>query len=380
MARYQTVHSSLQLAQTLFMPAGGSRAAVVGEELLDWLNQTWIEPRTEEGLALSALVEPWNDSNFWPYLTRSILRGHTGSACIFVAKLAEHPSPYLQHLAIGLGRLVKNHPRSTNFADDNEFFSAWWEWRVHVTLIRTEFDNLPSNEGRGSWRAPLSELVSILQGDEEALLRVCKDTEAGWREALCLWGVWRESPLRRDDLPALLQNTILPAIPPDVDVAEEMLHLALFEVDLGKAVELATAIDIWLAAHMIDLLAPLNVLDDISEHDSTTALRDYLVMSYAEYLRTDPHLWRITADYMYACGAVGEQSADQVLLAVPLQGHTFAEPATGSSMELDTVLGANGDIIAAFEALSAICREHKREHVRRRICRVRQQPFFVTCI
>ena len=43
------------------------------------------------------------------------------------------------------------------------------------------------------------------------------------------------------------------------------------------------------------------------------------MLAYAEYLRSDPALWRITVDYMYSCGDVGRYMGDQVLVRVPLR-------------------------------------------------------------
>ena len=42
-------------------------------------------------------------------------------------------------------------------------------------------------------------------------------------------------------------------------------------------------------------------------------MRDYHVLSYAEYLRSDSGLWRIMADYMYSCNEIGKHQADEIL-------------------------------------------------------------------
>jgi hypothetical protein len=52
------------------MPAPGFENAPVGDEFMEWLNVHFIEPSSEEGDQLSALDRPWEDENFWPYLTR----------------------------------------------------------------------------------------------------------------------------------------------------------------------------------------------------------------------------------------------------------------------------------------------------------------------
>ena len=49
---------------------------------------------------------------------------------------------------------------------------------------------------------------------------------------------------------------------------------------------------------------------------SGLSLREQYILSYADYLRSDPALWRITVDYMYSCGDVGQSRADEILLRV----------------------------------------------------------------
>ena len=52
---------------------------------------------------------------------------------------------------------------------------------------------------------------------------------------------------------------------------------------------------------------------------SGLTLRQWYILAYAEYLHTDPGLWRLTVDYLCSCGDVGKEMADEVLVRVPLQ-------------------------------------------------------------
>ncbi|KZW00006.1 hypothetical protein EXIGLDRAFT_723166 [Exidia glandulosa HHB12029] len=374
-AHYQSLYSSLHLMQTVYLPASGSRRGLVGEELLDWLNRNFIAPSTEEGVSLAALDTPWTDANFWPYIVRSVLRGMARSAVHFLAKLENHPSPYLQHLAGSLVPLLGAHPRSSAYGMDNEFFLAWRQWKERVAVLRREFDAMPQREGVDEWRAEVSDILGILEGNAEVVLRSCKDSEAGWREAVCVWGVWVRVGLRRDDLPELVKD-VVEQLPADSTSVEDMLHMALLEGTFGKVIEHANALDIWLVAHMTDVLGPLSVLDDLPDQETAVSVRDYLVLSYAEYLRADPHLWRITVDYMYTCGELGERMADQILLTVPITradaGGETRDVEMGDATTAATAPSSsatNDATIGGVEALSEICREHAREHVRRQICK-----------
>lgn len=369
--------------QTVYLPASGSRRGLVGEELLDWLNRNFIAPSTEEGVALAALDAPWADPNFWPYIARCVLRGLGRSAVHFLAKLDGHPSPYLQHIAHSLVPLLAAHPRSSAFAMDNEFFLAWRQWKERVAVLRREFDALPRAEG-AEWRAGLADVLGILEGNAEVVVRCCRESEAGWREAVCVWGVWVRVGLRRDDLPELVKD-VLEHLPADAPSEEDLLHLALLEGSTGKIIEHSNKLDIWLAAHLTDMLAPIDLLDDVTDMEATVAVRDYLVLAYADYLRSDPHLWRLTVDYMYTCGPSGELMADQILLTVPiplaagtgsLANPNATNPTDAADVEMRDAVpsasanaNANDSIVDGVEALSKICREHAREHVRRQICK-----------
>lgn len=114
------------------------------------------------------------------------------------------------------------------------------------------------------------------------------------------------------------------------------------------------------------------------------ALRQYHVLQYAEYLHSDPALWRITVDYMCACGEIGTRRADEVLLRVPLGFSTYSQP-TGSDpagkkstanddRTMDTEDEASriraGDIVGVLKEVNQCCFEHGREGVRRMVCRV----------
>jgi len=67
------------------------------------------------------------------------------------------------------------------------------------------------------------------------------------------------------------------------------------------------------------------------------SLREYLLLSYAESLRADPGLWRVTVDYMCTCGEAGKNMADQVLLGVPL----WSEIGAGAALDNPEAISAN---------------------------------------
>jgi nuclear pore complex protein Nup85 len=100
---------------------------------------------------------------------------------------------------------------------------------------------------------------------------------------------------------------------------------------------------------------------------SCVSTRDEHILAYAEYLRSDPALWRVAVDYMYTCGEVGKQQADEVLLRVPLRLREQLESNVGGRIKA-------GDVVGALKDVNETCFEYKREAVRRTVCRVGPVP------
>jgi nuclear pore complex protein Nup85 len=101
--------------------------------------------------------------------------------------------------------------------------------------------------------------------------------------------------------------------------------------------------------------------------------RQHYILAYAEYLRADPGLWRITVEYMCSCGIVGQERADEVLLRVPLR---LSDKPVAERVE--TQLSGDilsGDIVGVLKELNATCFAHHREEVRRMVCRVGRSCF-----
>jgi len=176
-------------------------------------------------------------------------------------------------------------------------------------------------------------------------------------------------------------------MPSDPTNLEDMIHAALFSGDPAKALSYSALLDPWLAAHMADLMHSLSLIEKETNEEyvevmllenseaysfrsSGLNMRDFYVLNYAQYLHTDPALWRITVAYMFSCGEIGIKSADEVLMHVPLRlGST--ESIVQNEGEKN---GANslksGDLAGVVKDINATCYEYQREEVRRTICRV----------
>jgi len=109
---------------------------------------------------------------------------------------------------------------------------------------------------------------------------------------------------------------------------------------------------------------------------SDISVRDQYILSYADYLHSDPALWRITVAYMCSCGSIGRERADQVLLRVPISFKTNS----GNSGDVNAA-ARSGEVPAALKAVVETCHEYGRESVRRMVCTVSVPPAtFIPCL
>lgn len=102
-----------------------------------------------------------------------------------------------------------------------------------------------------------------------------------------------------------------------------------------------------------------------SASSSDISVRDQYILSFADYLHSDPVLWRITVAYMCSCGTIGKERADQILLRVPISFKTNP----GDSGDVNAA-AHSGEVPAALRAVVETCHEYGRESVRRMVCTV----------
>ncbi|KAF4594037.1 hypothetical protein EYR40_008835 [Pleurotus pulmonarius] len=381
--QYRSLYTSFSLFVVLYLPEPGFEDIPVGEELMEWLNIHFIEPSTEEGDHLSALDKPWEDETFWPYLTRTILRGLSKASAFFLATLAQHPSPHLRTLAETLIPILTAQPLLRNFSSERDFTHAAHRWKDRVKGLRIEMDIVPEDErdegnsgDAENWWTRLSDIVGILEGRESVVLRVCEDLGADWKEVCAAWGIFVDTRMRRQDLPDIVAQA-MDVLPPDPTNLEDMIHANLISDKPEQALEYAARLDPWLAAHMADVMERLGMVDAVPDEFGEITIRDHYLLAYAESLHADASLWRLTVEYMYACGDIGRLRADEVLLRVPLRLQTQNHQpksqleGVGESGEGDENGEVKtGDIVGVLKEINETCLEHQREEVRRTVCRV----------
>ncbi|KAF8587870.1 hypothetical protein K439DRAFT_1630322 [Ramaria rubella] len=367
----ETLYAAFGLFQAMHLPANGSLSGLVGEELLEWLNTNFIAPDSDEAVELSKLNSPWEVDRFWQYLIRCILRGLSRTALIFFESLKKHPSSFMSEQAETLISLMTSHPRSNRFGTEHEFFYTWRQWKSRVVGFKKKLDSISDADG-GDWLPWLLEITHILEGDKVTIKRYCESYEEGWKEAVCVWGVWVDVGLRRTTVEQVV-NSILQDLPHDPTLIEENLFAAILTGQMGEVLKRANELDIWLAAHFADMMHPLGLL--LEDEEEKVSLRDFFLLNYAEYLLADPSLWRIAVLYMCECGEEGKLRADEALLRIPLNLSSIKgkEKAVNQNNRMDA--DDEGLVDGRVKQILEICKEHGRERVRREICRIAARTF-----
>ncbi|KAH9926312.1 Nup85 nucleoporin-domain-containing protein [Epithele typhae] len=362
---YRKLYTCFSAFVLLYLPEPSFEDVPIGDELMEWLNTHFIEPSTQEGDDLSSQARPWEDPNFWPYLT---------SSAFFLEVLANHPSTYLQPLTQQLSPLLTNHPRLNHFSAERDFAIASRRWRDKVKTLRLELDRVPESErddGFENWWDRFSDIVSILEGRADVVRRVCAELGADWKEVCAAWGIFVDTRLRRQDLPEVVAQ-ILDEVPPDPTDLEDVVYSALFLGKPAEALSTAEQLDIWLAAHLADLMEPIELIDSEPDFESDLTLRQHYLLTYAEYLQSDPGLWRITVDYMYSCGTIGAGMGDQMLVRVPLR---LQAPPDAAAAGEEAAQIRSGQLAGVLKSVNEACFEYQREEVRRMVCRIAAQAF-----
>lgn len=383
-AQFQTwrdAHTILRLAEVLYYPKDGRGISVVGEELLHWLNSFDVAPTTEEGQEIAESAVPHEHPSYWDYVLRCVLRGFHTSAASVLKSLDAHPSSVIRSVAQKAAKLLSSLPRSTHFSMEHEFVAAHRGWLANVRKLisglEQQMDEMEAEAGnteeiedeRLEYEAQFRCLLELMAGVKDRIFEACED----WREALGAWGTLVHPTLKRDDVPTTAA-IILEQFPIDGTIPSELVQQYLIKGQVRQAVQKAQDVEIWLGAHLGDLADKVGLLEEDDQTESSD-LRQDLLLKYAQSLLDEQGLWRISIDYLAACGVAGRKKMSHIVLSVPLDGPNPTEEAE----DADDAMGEDADggsgvtnkakgVERAEQVLRA-CSDHGLELEARVVCR-----------
>ncbi|EST08859.1 Nucleoporin Nup85-like protein [Kalmanozyma brasiliensis GHG001] len=379
---WRDAQTILRLAEVLYYPKDGRGISVVGEELLHWLNSFDVAPTTEEGQEIAESAVPHEHPSYWDYVLRCVLRGFHTSAASVLKSLDSHSSSVIRRVAQKSARLLSTLPRSTQFSMEHEFVAAHRSWlsnvRKLISGLEQEMDEMEAEGGnteevedeRLEYEAQFRCLLELMAGVKDRIFEACED----WREALGAWGTLVHPTLKRDDVPTTAA-IILEKFPIDGTVPNEIVQQYLIKGQVRQAVQRAQDVDIWLGAHLGDLADKVGLLEDDNQAGPSD-LRQSLLLKYAQSLLDEQGLWRISIDYLAACGAAGRKKMSHIILSVPLDGPDPTEESDDADIAMDE--GADGSAIAPSKQAKSLaraeqvlraCSDHGLELEARVVCR-----------
>ncbi|GAA6012774.1 hypothetical protein JCM11491_002557 [Sporobolomyces phaffii] len=389
---YSTMHSILSLTEILYLAPESS--GVVGEELLDWLNVVDRSPSAEEGTELSSLAQPWESPDFFPYLTKCLLRGHTSSLVALLNLVLSAPSTSASTTFKELSKLfldtLATFPRSTQFKQEVEFRSSLTRFKSNAKLALEQAERLyqrqqeeaedTDDEVVHSFRTLFSILTlpTVASSSSTSPMETLSNHCESWQEFLITSLIYVYPLSTRADLASLVSSHVLAGGDWSVDhtLLEERVQERLFKGDVpGLLKTLVVSGDeageggedeeegewLWLATHLVDLLSHLHlpafdfstptpnrrsdgdgdddVMDDDAEGGGVGSLgpRESFLLSYADRLiESDESLWRVCCEYWGESGSrVGLRRIENLLSGggVPVDNDGDAPADEGMQVE-----------------------------------------------
>ncbi|OXG31619.1 nuclear pore complex protein Nup85 [Cryptococcus neoformans Ze90-1] len=386
--RFIDAYNIFNLAEILYLPIDGKGEGLVGEELLDWVNEIDVAPDNQLGNEIMSTLNSWDHPSFWPYISRSILRGFHLPAASFLRSLSSHPYAPISKLAVLLAQHLTILPRSSEpkWRVDMDFLQAHKQW---LAKFRSELATQLGGKGEGkwfegewaSWEGGFRCVVELMEGRTERVLEEAGD----WREALGAWGILVDVDMRRDHLPEVM-SIITEKIPVDKSLSDHVVQSALCSADIIKALMSCYSLDTWLSAHLADLLDKLSLIPDDEEHFEIS-LRDFFLLEYAQVLQDNPNykaFWRVICDYLGYAGEEGRGRLKEHLrrLDIPLDRDVKGKSKESSdstndeqqgldaSMDIENATESQGEAIKLLDEVRSACVDFRLDDVWQEISQV----------
>ncbi|KTW32656.1 uncharacterized protein T551_00141 [Pneumocystis jirovecii RU7] len=283
------------------------------ETIMEWVNRSDPQPLQEDGLAIMASRVPCLHPGFWSYVHKAALRGLFKQviSCLQQSGI-ESIEPRVSEVIDITIDILETFP-SHKVPFKNEDILKWRHWRGKViSSIRTL--RLNSLEISSAFRY----LFEIISGDRDAIFRE-SDT---WQECLGAL-ILLNDPLNCRTIKDIhkIYNSVIngeDSFTVDETLPIESACAALFSGNIPKAMIQAVQIQNGLAAHVADLLLKSGILEEFQTNEYPLSLRDYLVLSYADQLITNPGTWEIALAYWKTVQEIGIERIKAVLTRIPL--------------------------------------------------------------
>ncbi|KAJ2411956.1 hypothetical protein GGI10_003974 [Coemansia sp. RSA 2530] len=320
-ATFHAMHAVWQLLEIIYLSSNlpGLSTSIV-PHFMEWLNFNFPAPLAEDGervlgsggtLALS--------DELWAYVRKLALRGHVSVLANTLEKVApvKGVSAMAARWARDVAGIARDMPLGSSEETAGSFNARWRRWNEELQNAAAAIASLLPAEDEAL--EALYTVVDIMRGNVDA---VAEEGES-WQDVLGAMLLYSEPTALADRLPSLVG-----AAAEQFQIAESSLDralLALLNHELPEFLVLCNRIDLWLAAHMADLMDHISILD-VCRAAFAVDPREHYLVALAELYVGHENLWRVALDYLGLCGTRAARCVmAEYAMRVPLESDVKAQ-------------------------------------------------------
>jgi len=113
---------------------------------------------------------------------------------------SSHTHSATREISARLVEALNGMPNSEDYDREADYFEAHRQWKTTLHRLQRAVSK-HATAGRYEGKAELEELAALVGGDSRALVSMCNACGMGWRDALCVYGIWIQPSMTRANLP-----------------------------------------------------------------------------------------------------------------------------------------------------------------------------------
>ncbi|KAF0369776.1 nuclear pore complex protein Nup85 [Gigaspora margarita] len=323
LSTFQDISAVWELCRIIYIPSKQeyNQFGQLSLELIKWINHCFpLHPLTEDEEEhleqLQQNQELHQDDFFWSRLCGLVIRG-LPEAKMFLKSIDKNDgSEFSDYVKLVLD-ILDTRPRVTEL-EYHEFNLRRHEWLSKISDLQTKLRGKSFLEGR------INDILMILRGHTKTII----EKSSTWQEALggLVYHV-------RPTCDAQELKNILNVILEKIDTCNTALDDALIEFifrRVEKGIQHCERIDLWLSAHLSDILNKLDLVGRIHSQSShqkqsniiaqpDVDIREHYLLSYAESMVFHTTLWQLAFKYFEHCETCGYSYMSQLVVRIPFE-------------------------------------------------------------
>ncbi|KAJ2786528.1 hypothetical protein GGI15_001461 [Coemansia interrupta] len=327
---FQSIHGIWQLLEIMYLTTNtpGPCTSVVSP-YMKWLNANFTTQLVEDGRRI-AEGSPTADElakrdGLWEYLKKLALRGHVSALANMLERLApsQQISTSAAHWVRSVSQSAKRMPIGSNEETSGSFRIRWKQWSEEQKDIAKSISELLKDGSTDAEDLALQALLiisDIMSGNVDT---ISAESEY-WQDILGAIMLYSEPTAQVDRLPKLVGAVIEQYESSDFTDLDRAL-VALLSHDLPEFLILCSRIDLWLSAHIADLMDHIGILS-ICRRVFLLDPREHYLLALGEAYIGHEDLWRVGLDYLGLIGTrTGSSVMEEYVVRLPLDSDRKAE-------------------------------------------------------